>query len=137
MDNATSRVLLLVAVALLAPLGLAVVAVAQPSNVSAPATMMTPARLRASAAALVGLSGVVIGVVALARARRNGSGRGGGVLALGTGLIGMVLGGAVVATAGGGLGTGRGLGGGLVALVTGLIGAVLGGLVLARARRTV
>ena len=52
------------------------------------------------------------------------------------GLIGMVLGGLVVATADGGLGTGNGIVGGFVALVIGLIATVLGGLALARSRRT-
>jgi hypothetical protein len=43
------------------------------------------------------------------------------------GLIGFVIGGLVVATANGGLGTGNGLGGGVVAMMVGLIGMVLGG----------
>jgi hypothetical protein len=50
--------------------------------------------------------------------------------------IGLVIGGLVVATADGGLGTGNGLGGGVVAMMVGLIGIALGGLALARARRT-
>ena len=48
--------------------------------------------------------------------------------------IGLVVGGLVVATANGGLGTGNGLGGGVVAMILGLIGMVLGGLALARSR---
>jgi hypothetical protein len=97
---------------------------------------MSPGRLGAVVAALVGLIGVVIGVRALARSRRTGDGPGGGIVALVAGLIGMVLGGLVVATADGGLGTGNGLGGGVVALVVGLTSMVLGGLARARSRRT-
>ena len=54
-----------------------------------------------------------------------------GVLAL----VGVVLGGLIVATADGGLGTGNGLGGAVVAMVLGTIGIILGGLARARARR--
>jgi hypothetical protein len=49
----------------------------------------------------------------------------------------LLIGGLVVATADGGLGTGNGLAGGVVAMVVGLIGMALGGLALARSRRTV
>jgi hypothetical protein len=52
------------------------------------------------------------------------------------GMSGAVMGGLVVATADGGLGTGNGLGGGIVAMTVGLIGIALGGLALARSRRT-
>ena len=52
------------------------------------------------------------------------------------GLIGLVLGGLVAATAEGGVGSGNGLGGAFVALVLGLVATVLGGLALARVRRT-
>jgi hypothetical protein len=64
------------------------------------------------------------------------SGRHGAIVAALVGLIGMALGGLVVATADGGIGTGNGLGRGIVALVVGLIGIVLGGLALAHSRRT-
>ena len=57
-------------------------------------------------------------------------------MALALGPIGMVIGGLVVATADGGLGTGNGLGGGIVAMILGLLGMALGGLALARSRRT-
>jgi tetratricopeptide (TPR) repeat protein len=100
---------------------------------------MTPRRLVASVAAVLGLIGVVIGGLALARpAGRFGtaSGRLGAIVALAAGLIGMALGGLVVATAKGGLGTGNGLGGAVVALVVGLITIALGGLALGRTRRT-
>ena len=52
------------------------------------------------------------------------------------GPIGLVMGGLVVATADGGLGTGNGLGGAMIAMVVGLIGMILGGLALARFRRS-
>jgi len=57
-------------------------------------------------------------------------------MALVLGSIGLVIGGLVVATADGGLGTGNGLGGGIVAMIVGLIGMALGGLALTRSRRT-
>jgi hypothetical protein len=100
---------------------------------------MTPERLAASTAAVVGLIGAVIGGLALARSAGrigNGNGRRGAIVALVLGPIGLVIGGLVVATADGGLGTGNGLGGGVVAMMVGLIGMALGGLALARARRT-
>ncbi|MBN9522228.1 hypothetical protein J0H58_27540 [bacterium] len=98
---------------------------------------MSPGRLGAVVAGLVGLTGVVIGGRALRSAGRvdTGNGRSGAVAALVAGLIGMALGGLVVTTADGGIGTGNGLGGGVVAFVVGLTGMVLGGLALARSRR--
>jgi hypothetical protein len=51
------------------------------------------------------------------------------------GPIGLIIGGLVVGTADGGLGTGNGLGGGIIAMLVGLIGMALGGLALARSRR--
>ena len=57
-------------------------------------------------------------------------------MALVLGPIGLVIGGLVVATADGGLGTGNGLAGGIVAMMVGLIGMALGGPALARSRRT-
>ncbi|MBF8188332.1 hypothetical protein ITP53_21880 [Nonomuraea sp. K274] len=100
---------------------------------------MSSGRLGAIVAALLGLAGVVIGGLALARSAGRigtGNGRNGAIVALMAGLIGMAIGGLVVVTSDGGLGTGNGLGGGIVALVVGLIGMVLGGLALSRSRRT-
>jgi hypothetical protein len=132
---------LLAAAALIAGVGLASTTAAQvsdqPSAVSA--YTLTPERIAASTAAVVALTGAVIGGLALARsARRIGSGHGrrGAVVALVLGPIGLIIGGLVVATADGGLGTGNGLGGGVVAMMVGLIGMALGGLALARSRRT-
>jgi peptide/nickel transport system permease protein len=50
--------------------------------------------------------------------------------------IALIIGGLVVATADGGLGSGNGLAGGVVAMMVGLIGMALGGLALSRSRRT-
>jgi hypothetical protein len=100
---------------------------------------MSPERIQASVAILVGLVGAVIGGLALARSadRRigTGSGRRGAITALVMGPIGLTIGGLVVATADGGIGTGNGLAGGIVAIIVGLIGMVLGGFALARSRR--
>jgi hypothetical protein len=100
---------------------------------------MSAGRLGAIVAALVGLSGVVIGGLALARSAgsvRVGNRRRRATVAMLAGLIGMALGGLVVATSPGAIGTGNGLGGAIVAMVIGLIGMVMGGLALARSPRT-
>jgi uncharacterized protein DUF6223 len=98
----------------------------------------TPARIWASAAALVALFGAVVGGRALARSRRGtgDGGRRGAVVALVAGLVGAGNGAVNLAVADGGLGTGNGVAGGALALVLGLVAAVLGRLVLARSRRT-
>ncbi|PZG24030.1 hypothetical protein C1I95_01410 [Micromonospora craterilacus] len=101
---------------------------------------MSAGRLGASLAAVLGLAGVVIGGLALARPASRvgtGSGRRGATMALLAGLIGMALGGLVVATSDSGIGTGNGRGGAYVALAVGLIAVVLGGLALARSRPTI
>jgi hypothetical protein len=132
---------LLAAAALAGGFGLAAPAAAQVSfqPVTANVYAQTPKRIVASVAALVGLSGAVIGGLALARSAGRigtGNGRRGAIVALVLGPIGVVIGGLVVATADGGLGTGNGLGGGIVAMMVGLIGMALGGAALARSRRT-
>jgi hypothetical protein len=132
-----SRWARLLGAALIGGFGLAASAAAQVSD--QPPAVLTPERIAASAAAVVGLIGAVIGGLALARSAGRvgvGNGRRGGIVALVMGPIGLVIGGVVVATADGGLGTGNGLGGGIVAIVVGLIGMALGGLALARSRRT-
>ena len=135
-----SRVTLLLAAAVISGFGLAAPAVGQvpdqPPAVSA--YTLTPERMAASLAAVVGLIGAVVGGLALARSARRigtGNGRRGAIVALVMGPIGLVIGGLVVATADGGLGTGNGLGGGIVAMMVGLIGMALGGMALARSRR--
>ena len=104
----------------------------------ASAYTLTAGRLWSLVATLVGLTGVVIGGLALARSGRidTGTGSRGAIVALVTGLAGAAIGGLVVAAAEGGPGTGYGIVGGFVALVVGLIGMVLGGLALARSRRS-
>src|SRR5215831_7089688 len=59
-------------------------------------------------------------------------GRIGALVAVVLGLSGAVIGGLVVATAQGGLGTGHGFGGGIVAMIVGLIGITFGWLAQAR-----
>ncbi|MGW0565291.1 DUF6223 family protein [Streptomyces sp. NPDC003016] len=134
-------VLAVTGAALIGGFGLAVPAAAHASVQPAAASVdaMSAGRLGAVVAALVGLTGVVAGGLALARSSgRTGrvNGRLGAVVALVAGVIGTALGGLVVATSSGGIGTGNGLGGALVALVVGVIGTALGGLTLARFRRT-
>lgn len=131
----------LLAAALVVGFGLAapVTAYASAEPAAVDVYTMTPGRIGAIVAAVVGLIGAVIGGLALARSAGRigtGTGRRGAVVALVLGPIGLVIGGLVVATADGGLGTGNGLGGGIVAMVVGLIGITLGGLALARSRRT-
>ena len=99
---------------------------------------LTPKRIAASGATVVGLIGAVIGGLSLARSAGRTdarSGRRGAMVALLMGPIGLLAGGLVVATADGGLGTGNGIAGGIVAIVVGLIGITLGGMALARSRR--
>jgi hypothetical protein len=129
----SARTLIVVAVtALLVGFGLATPAAAQPADVGV--ATLTSGRLGALVAALVGLTGMIIGGLALRSAGRVATHK--PVVALVAGLIGMTLGGLVVVSADGGLGTGNGLGGGVVALVVGLISTLLGGLARARSRRT-
>lgn len=96
-------------------------------------------RLLPTTAALVGLIGVVIGGLALARSAGRsgtGSGRSGSIAAMALGLISTVIGGLHAAFSAGGLGTGNGLAGAIAAIVLGLISMVIGGLALTRSRRT-
>ncbi|WP_028924687.1 DUF6223 family protein [Pseudonocardia acaciae] len=86
-------------------------------------------------AALLGLAGVVIGGLAVARSARGGTGDGRAITALVLGLVGVVVGGLHWANVAGGLGTGNGLAGAVAAVALGLVGVVLGALALARSRR--
>lgn len=113
-------------------------ALVQPDPASAYA--LTAGRLWSSVAALLGVAGVVIGGLALARSAGRfgtGTGRRGAIVALAAGLVGAVIGGLVVAAAEGGPGTGYGIVGGYVALAVGGIAMVLGGLALRRSRSSV
>ncbi|MFG1709661.1 DUF6223 family protein [Nonomuraea sp. M3C6] len=127
------------AAALLGILGLATPAAAHVLVQPVGAYTLTAGRLWSAVAALLGLAGVVIGGLALARSAGRigtGNGRRGAIVALAAGLVGVVIGGLVVAAAEGGPGTGYGIVGGYVALVVGPIAMVLGGLALARSRHT-
>jgi len=96
-------------------------------------------RLVPTVAAVVGLIGVVLGGLALARSAGRigtGNGRRGAIAAGVAGLISVVVGGLHSANSAGGFGTGNGLAGAIVAMVVGLISMALGGLALARSRRT-
>ncbi|WP_433634815.1 DUF6223 family protein [Nocardia sp. CA-120079] len=127
--------------AVLAPGLLAGIVLAAPATASvqqtAAVTGMTSGRLGPSLTALVGLVGVVVGVLVLARVSRFGTGneRRGAVLALVSGLLSLVLGSVFAATADGGPGTGNGIVGAWVAMAFGLIALVLGGLGVNRSRR--
>ncbi|MGV9754912.1 DUF6223 family protein [Streptomyces tricolor] len=117
-------------------------AAADPSvqPVAASVSTVSAGRAGASLSALVGLLGAVNGALALTRpagrgrvrawARRNGA-----VTALTAGMVAVVVGAVVAATADGGLGTGNGLGGAYVAMVLGLLALTLGSLARSRSRR--
>ena len=122
--------------ALVGAVGLVAPAAGQVPGQPPAAYTLTPDRITASVAAVVGLISAITGGLALVRSAGRGNGRRGAILALVLGPIGGIIGGLVVATAKGGLCTGHGLGGGIVAMVLGLIGMGLGELALARSRRT-
>ncbi|MEV4512342.1 DUF6223 family protein [Dactylosporangium sp. NPDC049525] len=87
-----------------------------------------------SAAAVIGLAGVVIGAMALARPG-HGATRARAIAALVAGLLSVAVGGVHGANAAGGLGTGNGLAGAIMAVALGLISMTVAGLALARSRR--
>jgi hypothetical protein len=95
---------------------------------------LSPGRIGASTAVVLGLIGVILGGLAQARSAQPEETRRRAIVALVLALIALVVGGLVVVTAKVGLGTGGGFGGGVVALIVGLIGSILGGLALARSR---
>ncbi|MEV4897452.1 DUF6223 family protein [Nonomuraea sp. NPDC055795] len=95
---------------------------------------LTSGRLWSVIAAVIGLTGVVIGGLALARS--TGPSKKGAIMALVAGLASMVIGALIVAAAKGGPGTGYGIVGGVVDLAVGLVALVLGGVAAARTRRT-
>jgi hypothetical protein len=97
--------------------------------------LVTPERLAASVASLIGMIGVAAGALALLRARRSGVSAPVGNLAFFAGLVSVAVGGFVVATAKGGLGTGHGLAGGVLALVAGSLSVALAGLTRIYTRR--
>jgi hypothetical protein len=98
---------------------------------------LSPGRLGAITAALLGLAGAIIGGMALRRQSRGiGTGRRGAVVALAAGLMGLALGLFVVVTSSGGVGTGNGRGGAYVAVMLGTIALAVAGRALGRSRRT-
>lgn len=96
-------------------------------------TEFSAGRLGATTGGLLGLAAVAVAVLVL---RRPGTGNAQlwAIAAQVAGVVAMLLGGLVAATAEGGLGTGNGLGGAYVALLLGLTGTALGGRALSRAR---
>jgi Family of unknown function (DUF6223) len=140
-DRSMKRIfaIIFVAVAAAALFAGLVHAVLMAAHLSEPAATtvqgLTPRRLWATTAAALGLVGVVVGGLALARpASRFGtaSGQRGAIVALAAGLFAVVNGGLNVAMANGGPGTGNGVVGGAAAFVLGLVALSLGGLALAR-----
>jgi hypothetical protein len=137
-----SLVLVLAALVAIALFGGLVYVALLVAHVSEPAAStvhgLTPRRAWATASALLGLIGVVIGGLALRRfvGRIGNGGRKGAIVATAAGVIALVNGGLNLALATGGPGTGNGVVGGAGALVLGLSALVLGGLVLARPRHT-
>jgi len=100
---------------------------------------ITPGRLGAIIAGLLGLTGLVIGGLSLIRPTGRfgtGSGPRGAIVALAAGLVGVILGALVVATSDAGIGTGNGRAGAYVALAVGTAAMILGGFALARSRRS-
>lgn len=95
---------------------------------------LTPGRSWSLVAIALGLGGVVLGGLALARSGRGGRRRTRAIVALAAGLPATVIGAWVVAAAQGGPGTGYGIVGGYVALVVGPVAVLLGGTALYRVR---
>jgi hypothetical protein len=104
-----------------------------PSVVLAAGYELGTGRFVPTVAAVVGLAGLVIGGLALARPGRATTAR--ITAALVAGLFSVVVGGLHAANAAGGLGTGNGLAGAVVAVALGLIGLAVASLALARSRR--
>ncbi|MFD0434932.1 DUF6223 family protein [Streptomyces chartreusis] len=108
-------------------------------TVAAEGGVIGDGRTGANLALGVGLIGVIIGWLALARVAgriRIGNARTGGVAAVGVGLLGTALAVLHLATSSGGPGTGNGMVGAVVAIPLGLIAAALGRRALTRSRHT-
>ncbi len=86
-------------------------------------------RLVPTAVAIVGLIGVIIGSVSLARPRRAAA-----ITALALGALSVLIGGLHVANSAGGVGTGNGLAGAVVAIALGVVAIALGCIALSRRR---
>lgn len=98
---------------------------------------ITIGRLVSIIAALVGLTGVIIGRQALRTTRRVGTGRPRAIAALVMGLTGIAASGLHLAISTGGFGTGSGRAGAIVALGIGGISATFGWVALNRSRQTI
>ena len=134
-------ILILAGVAAIALFAVLVHAVLVAAHLSEPAATTvygaTPRRVWATIVMVLGLVGVIIGGLALARpASRLGTASGllGAIVALVAGMIAAVNGLLNLALAKGGPGTGNGVIGGAAALVLGLIAMALGAVALARSR---
>jgi len=131
-DMKRTLIVILAAITAAALFGGLVHTVLVAAHVSKPAATtvygLTLRRLWATAVVVLGLGGVVIGGLALARPAR----RFGAIVTLVAGPIALVNGGLVLAIANGGPGSGNGVVGGAAALVLGMIATVLGGLALCR-----
>ncbi|MFB6550866.1 DUF6223 family protein [Streptomyces sp. NPDC056405] len=95
-------------------------------------------RTGANLALGVGLLGLAVGRLALARAGgriSTGNARAGGMSAIAVGTVGTILAVLHMGTAGGGPGTGNGLVGAVLAIPLGVGAAFLGRLALTRSRR--
>ena len=86
-----------------------------------------------TAAAVIGLVGIVLAILALIRPALV---RFGAPISFVLGLISAIVGGLHAAYAAGGVGTGNGLAGAVVAVILGVIGIALGALAYSRSHRT-
>ncbi|MDC0771701.1 DUF6223 family protein [Streptomyces sp. HD] len=108
-------------------------------TVAAEGGIVGDGRTGANLALGVGLIGVALGRLALARVAgriSTGNARTGALSAMAVGLAGVALAALHLATSSGGPGTGNGMVGAIVAIPLGLIAVALGRLALARSRRT-
>jgi hypothetical protein len=98
--------------------------------------VVTTGRLWSIVAGLLGLTGLIIGLMALNRSgRRIHSAQRMGTIALVLGSICIILSIIHLARTTGGFGTGKGRAGAIVALVIGLIGIIFSRLAVTRSRR--
>ncbi|GGS36061.1 DUF6223 family protein [Streptomyces violaceus] len=108
-------------------------------TVAAEGGVIGDGRTGANLALGVGLIGVAIGRLALARVAgriSTGNARTGAMAAMAVGLVGTALAALHLATSSGGPGTGNGMVGAIAAIPLGLIAMALGRRALARSRRT-
>lgn len=98
--------------------------------------VLTTGRLWSIVAGLIGLTGIIIGRLALIRsARRISSARSMSIAAIVLGLISIAISLLHLASTTGGFGTGKGRAGAIVAIVLGLVSIIIGWRALARSHR--